>query len=218
MDTHIYVILDRSGSMTEIKEDTIGGFNEWLEATAKGQKQGDDVRISITIFDTEVDRSVDSVPLRSCPKLGTQGNPFVPRGGTALLDAVGRTLSNVQKVKKGTRALAVIITDGHENSSREWTSASIGKLMGDLEASGRWSFVYLGAGVDAWDVARTVYAGTQSAQTTSYRPDQTRSAFRSNAAVTSAYLGGGMATNSALGAETQAKIDAEDEVERKAGN
>lgn len=196
--------------MGQIKDDTIGGFNEWLETTAKAQKQGDDVRISVTIFDTSVDRSVDSVPLRSCPKLGTPGNPFVPRGGTALFDAVGKTLSNVQKIKKGTRALAVIITDGEENSSYKWNHNSIGKLIGDLEGTGRWSFVYLGAGIDAWALARTVYASAGVGQTTSYRPNQTRSAFTANSQVTSDYLGSTHESASTLGAQTQVLIDEED--------
>lgn len=202
MDTQIHVILDRSGSMASIADDTVGGFNEWLSTIAKGQKQGDDIRISVTIFDTVVDRSVDGVPVRACPKLGTPGNPFVPRGGTALFDAVGVTLSNVQKLKKNTKAIAVIITDGQENSSHEWSGAQVNALIEKLTATKKWSFVYLGAGIDAFRQARTMHRSSGMGQTVSYGRHETRAAYAANAGVTSAFLNSDETASASLGADT----------------
>lgn len=203
MDTEIFMILDRSGSMASVATDTIGGVNEWLKTTAKAQKQGDAVNISVTIFDTIVDQNVKSVAIRACPKLGSEGNPWSPRGMTALRDAVGETLTAAKKlVPKGKRGLAVIVTDGYENASRRWSEERLGKLMEQLEKSGRWSFVYLGSGIDAWANAKTVYAGTQSAQTTSYDPIETRSAYSANAGVTAQFLRGTALASPVLGAET----------------
>lgn len=208
MDTEIMVILDRSGSMGKVYDDTIGGFNEWLKTVAEGQKQGDDVRISVTIFDTVVEQTVVRVPIRACPALGTTANPFVPRGGTALLDAVGRTLTeHKDTITKGKRALAVIITDGGENSSREWSSKMVGDLIAKLDKSKRWSFVYLGSGIDAWANARTFAPQTLRAQTFSYDPDHTRTAYRANAHVTSDFLGTNSMSASTLGAQSEAAMD-----------
>lgn len=207
MDTEIFVILDRSGSMAQIADDTIGGFNEWLKTTAEGQKQGDDVRISVTIFDTVVDHSVVRVPLRACPKLGSKANPFEPRGNTALYDAVGTTLVESERhVTKGKRGLAVIITDGFENQSREWSGSKVSELIERLTKSKRWSFVYLGAGIDAFQQARGMHVNSMRGQTVSYAATDTRSAFVANAGVTSSYLRSDAAEDVTLGAATGAAM------------
>lgn len=216
MDTDISVIIDMSGSMAGRTADTIGGFNTWLKETAKGQVQGDDVRISIVVFDDVCEQHVTNVPLRSCPKLGTPKNPYRPRGSTALLDAVGKTLSAAKKrVPKGKRGIALVITDGMENASREWLRADVAKLLAGLERSKRWSIVYLGQGIDAWAQGQFLYAGTQSAQATSYDPRHTRQAYAANAAVTSAFMASAQGASASLGGETQALLDEDIKNEQK---
>lgn len=216
MDTDITVIIDRSGSMATRTSDTIGGFNAWLKETAKGQQQGDDVRISVTIFDHVVEQSVVGVPLRACPKLGSPENPYATRGSTALLDAVGDSLTLARKrVDKDTRGLAVIITDGYENASSKWDHARIATLMAKLEKTGRWSFVYMGAGIDAWANARTFSPNTLSGQTVSYDPTRTMGAYTANAGVTASFLRGAQAQSASLGVETEAAMDETDEPKAK---
>lgn len=203
IDTDISVIIDMSGSMHPLTSDTIGGFNAWLKETAKGQVQGQDVRISVTVFDTIVEQHVTHVPLKACPKLGTTKNPYHPRGGTALLDAVGETLTIAKtRVKRGQRGLAVVITDGQENASRTWTQARLGELMGKLEKSKRWSFVYLGAGIDAWAQARTYNPNAVHTQSASYDRAETHNAYLANAAVAGSFLRQASRASSTLGSET----------------
>lgn len=203
MDTDISVIIDMSGSMGPLLNDTIGGFNNWLKETAKGQQQGDDVRISVTVFDTLVEQHVTGVALKACPKLGTPENPYQPRGGTALLDAVGETLSAAKpRVKKGMRGLAVIITDGQENSSHKWDHAKLGALMAKLEKSKRWSFVYLGAGIDAWAQARTYNQLARATQSSSFATQDTSLAYAANANVTRDFLSAKVSHSATLGSQT----------------
>lgn len=208
MNTDISVIIDMSGSMAGREGDTIGGFNAWLKETAKAQRQGDDVRISVTVFDTIVERHVQGVALKACPKLGTERNPYRPRGGTALLDAVGETLTLARaRVKRGSRGLAVIITDGEENSSHVWNHARLGELMGKLEKSKRWSFVYMGEGIDSWAQARTYNPNAVMTQSVSYAPTDSRLAYAANAGVTADYLRSANASSMSLGSETTVELE-----------
>lgn len=208
MNTDISVIIDMSGSMAGRESDTIGGFNAWLKETGKAQQQGDDVRISVTVFDTIVEQNVSNVAIKACPKLGTARNPYGPRGGTALLDAVGETLTIAKtRVKRGERGLALIITDGQENSSRTWTHAKLGALMGKLQGSKRWSFVYMGAGIDAWAQARTYNPNAVFTQSASYLPYQTQNAMMANGIVTGSFLRSASAQSTTLGAETTIELD-----------
>lgn len=203
MDTEIVCIIDRSGSMAPITSDTIGGFNEWMSTVAKEQAQGEAVNISITIFDNVVEKHVVSMPIRSCPKLGTAKNPYFARGSTALLDAVGATLSEAKaRVPKGKRGIALIITDGQENASYEWSKEKVSSLLASLDKSKRWSIVYMGSGIDAWSNARMLYAGTVSTQTVSYSPVETRSAYTANAQAVAGLMHTNSAHSAVLGAET----------------
>lgn len=149
MNTEIICIVDRSGSMQTIRDDAIGGFNAFLA----GQKAvPDTARVSVILFDHEYTPLYGPVELAEAQ--GLTGETFQPRGNTALLDAIGRTLATqgarVASELWADKVIVCILTDGYENASREYTRPQIRKLIRDLEAAGKWQFVYLGANQDAF--------------------------------------------------------------------
>jgi len=122
-------LLDRSGSMESIKNDTIGGFNSFV----KSQKGG---TLSLVLFDHEVQEVYKNVPIEYVKPLDNE--TFVPRGTTALLDALGHVIKTYQGKKT-----VVVFTDGLENSSSKYTHAHIKDLIEQKKSEG-WDFVYLG--------------------------------------------------------------------------
>lgn len=198
MDTEVVAIVDMSGSMAghngTLTAETIGAFNAWLEQTAQGQKQGEDVRISVTTFSFTSRPQVTRVPIRSCPLLGTPENPYHPAGGTALLDAVGDTLTAVKEyVGPGKKALVMIVTDGDENSSRRWNQPRLAGLMAELEATERYAFLYMGASWDSWAQAQAQYGDVSGFAT--------RAASFDRADIGMAFASAGVASMSYLAAD-----------------
>ena len=147
MRTLVGVVLDRSGSMSSILNDTIGGFNSFVED--QREKNMDQVYV-ITQFDTEYEVRQDSVELDDVEVLSKKN--FVPRGGTALLDAMGQTIATMDAAmandKSIQQALLVVLTDGEENSSKEFTRDQVFALISEREKT-NWEFAFLGAGQDA---------------------------------------------------------------------
>lgn len=147
--TLICLILDRSGSMGGLEDDVIGGVNAFL---AEQKKLPDASLIGFVRFDSEaIERFREMTDLASCSPLARE--EFQPRGGTPLLDAVGTTIARLDedlRTINPDRAIVVIITDGQENSSCEYTKARVKQMIEERRASGRWSFIYLGANVDAF--------------------------------------------------------------------
>lgn len=155
--THIYVLLDRSGSMKSIRSDVIGGFNTFL---AQQQADGDDARLTLVQFDSRDLAEVvyENRPIAKVKPL-TEAT-FVPRGGTPLLDATGLLIAKAKKRAKARAAkgkpesiVFVTITDGHENASRKFKVAQIREQIEKRTAKG-WTFVFLSAGPDAYGEAR----------------------------------------------------------------
>jgi len=147
--THISVILDRSGSMESIRDDTIGGFNAFL--TSQKAEPG---RATLTLvqFDTQDPYEVIHrfKPIQEIPEL--KRKTFVPRAGTPLLDALGRSindieqnLSEIQEENRPTKVIVVIVTDGQENSSREFRKDQIENMIKDRTEKESWQFVFLSA-------------------------------------------------------------------------
>src|SRR5574342_1273726 len=139
MKTEILVITDRSGSMVTIANDVIGGYNTFIE---EQRKIPGEEKVSFTQFDTEYEVIYAGKPLADVPKLDNQ--TFVPRGGTALLDAIGRTL-NEQGQRIATEdwadlVIVCIMTDGEENSIRECTRELIQEMTAHAEKNG-WKFI-----------------------------------------------------------------------------
>lgn len=138
----IVFLLDRSGSMDSIKDDTIGGFNTFLKGHQKAEGQA---TFTLIQFDTYYEIVYLNVDIHNA-KLLTE-ETFTPRGSTALLDAIGRTIVELRS-KADQNILFVILTDGLENSSREYNTKQIADMITKQIDAG-WQFVYLGANQDA---------------------------------------------------------------------
>lgn len=153
--TEIVFILDRSGSMSGLESDTIGGFNSMI---AKQQKEEGDAIVSTVLFDDETDVIHDRVAIGEVKKL-TEEDYYV-RGCTALLDAVGGAIHHIGNVHKYAReedrpakTLFVITTDGLENASRHYSFKDVKKLIKRQQEKYNWEFLFLGANIDAIEVA-----------------------------------------------------------------
>ncbi len=147
----IIVVLDRSGSMQSIREQTISGFNEFLQDQKKNNKGAN---ITLVQFDHEYEMVYEARDIKRAREL----NPmtYVPRGMTALLDAIGKTIKltrqrhkQMEKPDRPEKTIFVIITDGYENSSTVFTRQDIFKKITKMESKHKWDFVYLGANQDA---------------------------------------------------------------------
>ncbi|QIS08394.1 vWA domain-containing protein [Nocardia arthritidis] len=182
--TLIAILLDRSGSMQEIKSDTEGGFAAYIE-----QQRGEPKTIAVTLaqFDTEYELVYANRPIADVPPLNLQ-----PRGMTALYDAVGKLITDVgaelagrpEHERPGT-VIVVVLTDGHENSSREWTHEAVRKLIEQQERDYNWTFLFLGANMDAVAIgSRMGFAPGQSI-TYAAAPSGVRAAFRAASAYSS---------------------------------
>ena len=151
--THLAVILDRTGSMESIRDDTIGGVNAFLE---EQQQQPGHATLTLVQFDTQdpyevVHRLAD---IKDVPKL-TRAT-YVPRASTPLLDAMGRGINDLEQsilaipeALRPSRVVMVVITDGQENSSREFRRDQIVKMIEEKQAKLDWQFVFLSADLAA---------------------------------------------------------------------
>ncbi len=149
--TEIVFILDRSGSMSGLEKDTIGGFNSMIK---KQREEEGDCYISTILFDNHSQVIHDRLPLDKVPEL-TEKEYFV-RGCTALLDAVGGAIHHIGNVHKYAReedrpekTLFVITTDGMENASRTYTYDMVKKMITHEKEKYGWEFLFLGANIDA---------------------------------------------------------------------
>ena len=152
--TELVFILDRSGSMSGLESDTIGGFNGML---AQHRSEGGDVLVSTVLFDHENEVIHDRVRIADVPTLTSK--EYYTRGCTALLDAMGDGIRHIKNVHKyarpedrPARTMFIITTDGMENSSTRYTADQVRSMVKQQEEAG-WEFVFLGANIDAVQVA-----------------------------------------------------------------
>lgn len=153
--TEIVFILDRSGSMSGLESDTIGGYNSMIE---KQKKEEGEALISTVLFDGQTDVLHDRVPLDKISPI--TGKEYYVRGSTALLDAVGGAIHHIGNVHKYARekdvpekTLFIITTDGMENSSRQYSYDKVRKMIEKQKEKYHWEFIFLGANIDAVGVA-----------------------------------------------------------------
>ncbi len=156
MSTRIFVVLDKSGSMEECRSDTIGGFNSFIRKQKK--LNADSAFLSLYQFDHEYFITYQNVPIEQVPELTFE--TFEPSGQTALLDAIGKTITNVEH-QTDDSIIIVIITDGEENSSNTYRSKEqINQMIKQKQDLG-WEFVFLGANQDAIQSAGQLGIGGQ---------------------------------------------------------
>ncbi len=149
--TEIVFILDRSGSMGGLEEDTIGGYNSMLK---KQKKETGEAIISTVLFDDSVEILHDRRNLKDVKKITDR--EYYVRGCTALLDAVGGAIRHISRVQKELpeeerpeKTLFIITTDGMENASRLYTYEKVRKMVEKKKKKQHWEFVFLGANIDA---------------------------------------------------------------------
>ena len=163
--TEIVCVIDRSGSMRTMCAEAIGGFNHFLEEQKRlpGKAQ-----LTLVQFDHLYEVMHASKPISDVPPLNS--NTYVPRGTTALLDAVGRTvddvgarLSGLPEAQRPSKIIILIITDGCENASHDYSAQRVREMITHQRETYSWEFVFLGANVDAF--AEAAKLGIQHAAT-----------------------------------------------------
>ncbi len=149
--TELVMILDRSGSMGGLENDTIGGFNSMIEQQRNGEGE---VLVSVVLFDHVDEVLYDRIPIGKVEPM-TDRQYFV-RGSTALLDAVGGAIHHIAMVHKYAReedrpekTLFIITTDGMENASRTYSYADVRRMITREKEENGWEFMFLGANIDA---------------------------------------------------------------------
>ncbi len=156
--TEIVCILDRSGSMDSIITDAIGGFNKFL----KDQKELEgEAKLTLVLFDDEYDIIHNGIDIQSVPELTSE--TYVPRGWTALYDAIGKTIKTVGERLQKTieeerpgKVIFVILTDGYENKSTEFNGDKIKEMIEHQKEKYSWMFVFLGANLNADITAKSM--------------------------------------------------------------
>jgi len=168
--THIAVILDRTGSMESIRDDTIGGFNTFLNT----QKAETGIAsLTLVQFDSQDPYEIvyKFKPLAEVPELTRE--TFVPRASTPLLDAIGRGINDLEKSlvdltedERPSRVVMVLVTDGQENASREFRKDQIEKMIKEKQEKSAWQFVFLSADLAA--IGDALESGMRAAATMAY--------------------------------------------------
>ena len=155
--TEIVFILDRSGSMGHLTDDTIGGFNTFIE---NQKKEDGEAVLTTVLFDHQYELLHDGINLKDINPLTNK--EYFARGTTALLDAIGKTintignrLSNTKEEDKPSKVIMVITTDGAENASMEFTQPQIKEMIEHQTDKYDWQFMFLGANIDAVSTAQS---------------------------------------------------------------
>lgn len=146
--TELVFILDKSGSMSGLETDSIGGYNSML---AQQRALTDDCLITTVLFDNECLLLHDRLKLTKVKDMTHKD--YLVGGSTALLDAIGQTIQHMSQMKDARNVLFVIITDGQENASRQFTVQTVKRLLEQQKEAKGWVFIFLGANIDAVETA-----------------------------------------------------------------
>ena len=156
--TELVFILDRSGSMSGLERDTIGGFNAMID---KQRREPGEALVSTVLFDTQIDVIHDRARLSDVPQLTEK--EYYARGCTALLDAIGGAIHHIGNVHKYARAedvpartLFVITTDGMENASHKYSGKQVRETVEKMKKERGWEFIFLAANIDAAEAASKI--------------------------------------------------------------
>ena len=169
--TELVFVLDRSGSMHGMENDTIGGFNSMI---AKQKQMEGEAYVSTILFDHETVVLHDRVGLHKIQLMTARD--YTPRGATALLDAIGDAIHHIGNVHKYAReedvpehTVFVIITDGYENASHRYTAERVKQMIEKEKTQYGWEFLFLAANIDAVETAS--HFGIDERRAVTYRCD-----------------------------------------------
>ncbi len=170
--TELVFILDRSGSMSGLESDTIGGFNAMIE---KQKKEDGEAYVSTVLFDDHSKVLHDRIQLQDVPKMTE--NDYTVGGCTALIDAIGDAIHHIGNIHKYARpedvpahTIFIITTDGQENSSHKYTSDKVKKIIERQKEKYGWEFLFIGANIDAVETA--AHFGIAKNRAVNYHADE----------------------------------------------
>ena len=155
----IVFLLDRSGSMSGIENDTIGGYNSYIES-----QKINNAKVTTILFDDKYEMLTKREDIKNIKKLTNK--EYYVRGCTALLDAIGTTINFMDK-EKAKKVMFVITTDGMENASKEYNRAKIKEM---IKGHKDWEFIYIGADIDSYSEGQSI--GIDSSNISNYRKDK----------------------------------------------
>jgi len=169
--TELVFILDRSGSMSGLESDTIGGYNAMLK---KQQQEAGEAVVTTVLFDDQYELLHDRINIKGIRPISAR--EYYVRGCTALLDAIGKTIQKIANVQQHTseeeraeKVLFVITTDGMENASKEYSYKKIRSLVEKQQKKYGWEFIFLGANIDA--IAAAADLGISADRSANYHAD-----------------------------------------------
>ncbi len=155
--SELIFIIDKSGSMSGLEKDTIGGFNSLIQKQIK--EEGEAI-VSLVLFDDEIHNVYNRVSIEDIKVLTEKD--YIASGCTALLDAIGTTINKIsnkyellEEKEKADKVLCIITTDGLENASEEFTYENIKRLI-NKKKENNWEFIFLGANIDSVEVANSI--------------------------------------------------------------
>ena len=169
--TELVFILDRSGSMAGLEDDTIGGFNSLIE---KQKKEDGKCFVTTVLFDNELETVYDRVDLKRIEPMTDK--QYYVRGCTALIDAIGTTIKHIANIHKYARksdvpehTMFIIMTDGMENASHIYSSEKVKKMIEHEKKKYGWEFLFIGANIDAVETAANF--GIEEERAVNYHAD-----------------------------------------------
>lgn len=185
--TLVSVLLDRTGSMAVCKQETIGGFNGYIQKLIDDGAEKQGMKMTVTQFDSiSIDLLENSTPIAKVKKLDDV--VYQPRGNTPLYDAIGKTIRATESAQDGCKVLFVVMTDGQENASSEWNEKSVKELIKSKESKDHWTFAYIGVGMAGWTSLSGIARGTQGVSNVMRSSHgQTADQYRSLAGATISY-------------------------------
>lgn len=213
--TELVFIIDRSGSMGGLEDDTIGGFNSMLR---EQQEIAGEAVVTTVLFDDQYELLHDRINIQAVKPLTRE--EYAVRGSTALLDALGRTIHKIRKVQRNMKeefraekALFVIITDGHENASRRYTADMIRQRIEHQKKKYGWEFIFFGANMDA--VAEAEKIGIAADRAQNYHADAfgMHTAYETISGMTTAFR-----TDRSIGTVKSAEKQIENEDQQSTGS